>query len=248
MWKKKCIPKQTKTNEFAKRRHPDHMPTPSIFMITSPDHVLEVRLMHSQMNPSNRKDLVRRKLSFLNGREVSEMKSRGFVLSKTNPTLVEAANASLLNMVARSYQVVIHSDGTDIYNEINVDSKPELPINDQLSRALGAIFEHGVRGGIVVEVLPSSTDCPFSVPSVDIRTIEHLIRVPPQEPMRVHGVVGRALAMWTHSRRISLRNGVQEPKAVTRHSLPTQEGGAVRRVKRISSCRFDHDSSAFIKD
>ena len=248
MQKKEAFQNKPKQMNLPRRRHPDHMPTPSIFMITSPEHVLEVRLTRSQMNPSDRRDVVRRKLSFLNGRDVVEIKSRGFILPKTNPTLAEASEASLLNMVARSYQVVIHSDGTDIYNEINVDSKPELPINDQLSKALGGIFEHGVRGGIVVEVLPSSTDCPFSVPSVDIRTMEHLIRVPPQEPMRVHGVVGRALAMWTHARRSSLRNGVHEPKAVTRHSLPTQKEGAVRRVKRISSCRFDHDSSAFMKD
>lgn len=224
------------------------MSTPSIFMITSPEHVLEVRLMHSQMNPSDRKDVVRRKLSLLNGRDVYEIKSRGFVLPRTNPTLADATNASLLNMVPRSFQVVIHSDGTDIYNEINVDSKPELQINDQLSKALGGIFEHGVRGGIVVEVLPSSTGCPFSVPNIDIRTIEHLVRVPSNEPMRMHGAVGRALAMWTHSRRRSLRNEVHEPNAVTRHTLPTQEDGAIRRVKKISSCRFDHESSAFMKD
>lgn len=201
-----------------------------MFMACRRDCVIPIQPRRGTTTPDARQRQIKKALSQVNGREPHMLKSRGFVFPKTNPTMAEACEASLLSMKPVNMQVVIHSDGADVHNDFFRAKEPLLPINEELSDLLGPIFEHGVRGNIVVEVIPSKTCEPFSVFNVPFERIEHNIKVPCGEGVAFSGVLGRVLAMWAGYRRLSLATGLSEPSDVT------------------SSCRFDCETLSFLLD
>lgn len=201
-----------------------------MFVACGRDCVIPIHPRSGLSTPDARQKQVKKALFQVNGREAHMLKSRGFVFPKTNPTMAEACEASLCSMKPVSMQVVIHSDGTDVHNDFFRVNDPLLPINQELSDLLGPIFEHGVRGNIVIEVIPSKTCEPFSVFNVPLERIEHNIKVPDGERIPFSGVLGRVIAMWAGYRRLSLAKGLSEPSKVT------------------SSCRFDCESLSFFVD